>query len=94
MRLYTGDGRRHDNVARAIIGPHRHRMATLATIIRQTAVGARGVLVTVALLAISVGFTAAGSFAIESWTGWPDGVTIPLMMALVFFVPPIGFVLA
>lgn len=32
----------------------------------------------------------SGSFALEAWTGWPDIVTIGIMLALTFFAPSIG----
>lgn len=55
--------------------------------VRQGAFGAVGV---VAYLALGVLMIITGSFALEAWFGWPDIVTIPLMIALAVFVPPVG----
>ena len=35
-----------------------------------------------------------GSFALEAWTGWPDIVTIGLMVVFVLVAPPLAGLLA
>jgi len=52
-----------------------------------------GPLYLICLLAVSLLFVASISFAIEAWTGLPDLVTIPVALALVLLVPPLGGIL-